>query len=319
MTNRLWFKRYAWFVVAYTVLVILWGAVVRATGSGAGCGNHWPTCDGQVIPQAEDVQTVIEFSHRLTSGLSGVFVLILLAWTWRLKPVSKFLRWMAVLSFIFILIEGGLGAALVRLELVEDNASTLRAIMVAIHLSNTLVLLAFMTLTAWSSTRENIRYQAYGKIAIGFGIALIGFLVMSAAGAVTALGDTLFLSGALERGLEANASPYDHFLVQLRVYHPMIAVTVSAYLFAFGYYLFQKHSSEAVHDATQRLLMLVGLQLGLGVLNIVLKAPLWMQLSHLLLADLLWILLIVLAANALSQSKPLENNESSVLSSQSSV
>src|SRR5437764_4034200 len=75
--------RYAWVVVAYNILVILWGALVRATGSGAGCGNHWPLCNGQVIPLSPRIDTVIEFTHRMMTGGASFIVLGLLVWTFR--------------------------------------------------------------------------------------------------------------------------------------------------------------------------------------------------------------------------------------------
>ncbi len=50
--SQAWFSRYAWGVLLWNVLVALWGAYVRATGSGAGCGSHWPTCNGEILPRA---------------------------------------------------------------------------------------------------------------------------------------------------------------------------------------------------------------------------------------------------------------------------
>ena len=63
------FAKYSWIVLVYNLVVILWGAYVRATGSGAGCGSHWPLCNGEVIPRAPEVETLVEFTHRLSSGL----------------------------------------------------------------------------------------------------------------------------------------------------------------------------------------------------------------------------------------------------------
>lgn len=303
------FVKYAWFVVFYTVLVILWGAVVRATGSGAGCGNHWPICNGQVIPRADSVEVLIEFSHRVTSAFSGLLVLIMLVWAYRLKPVSRFVRIMAVLSFIFILIEGGIGAALVRLELVEDNATVLRAWAIGLHLINTLVLLFWQVLTAWGAmyTPEQRRYKANSAITGALAVGLIGFCVLSAAGAVTALGDTLLMSGSLD-ALGANAN--EHFIVQMRVYHPVIAIIVSIYLVAFGYWMLQRNYPERVQFYNQAMIMLIALQTGVGILNIYLKAPVWMQVTHLLIADTLWIVIILFTANALT-SQPEEITVSS--------
>lgn len=290
------FVRYAWFVVAYTVGVILWGAVVRATGSGAGCGNHWPACNGEIIPRADNIETLIEFSHRLTSGFSGILILVLLIWAFRLKPARKFVRRMALLSFIFVVIEGGIGAALVRLELVEDNASTLRAVAIGLHLVNTLILLAWIALTAWGAQQQRpIKIVADTRTRLMLLVAIVGFSIMSAAGAVTALGDTLFLSGVI--GNEPDGA--QHFLISLRAWHPILAVAVSAYLFVMGFYLQRRTTSARLEMQITWLYMIVAAQIGLGILNIFLQAPVWMQVTHLLVADGMWLLLIVITGNVL--------------------
>lgn len=295
------FATYAWFVVGYNVLVVLWGAVVRATGSGAGCGNHWPQCNGEVLPRPETVEILIEFSHRLTSAFSGILVIILLVWAFRLQPVQKFIRRMAIMSFVFIIIEGLLGAALVRFEWVADDASPERALVVGVHLVNTLVLLGFMTLTAWAATRRKQKTQFRIVASSGWRwvwiVALVAMVLLSAAGAVTALGDTLFPSESPAQSIPDALDPTSHFLVQLRVWHPVIAVLTSVYLFVVGYRMQRRSNSEIVKDGVQRLFMLVGLQLGIGVMNILLLAPVWMQVIHLLVADLMWIQLVVLTAD----------------------
>src|SRR5512134_3157490 len=143
------FATYAWAVLVFNVLVILWGAYVRATGSGAGCGSHWPLCNGQVIPRDAGLTTLVEFSHRLTSGLALVAIVVLLAWTWRACAPGHPARRGAVLSLVFILTEAAVGAGLVLFQLVADNASMARAMFMAAHLVNTFVLLACIALTAW--------------------------------------------------------------------------------------------------------------------------------------------------------------------------
>ncbi len=288
------FAKYAWFNVGYLVLVILWGMVVRATGSGAGCGRHWPTCNGEVVPRPENVATMIEFSHRLTSALAGLFVLVLLAWAWRQRSGDngKLIWRGAILSFVFILIEGAIGAALVLLELVENNASVWRAGMHAIHLLNTYVLLMWVVLTAWAAIVPQVRLQMT-RTAWLLVAAAVAMGVLSAAGAVTALGDTLFLSGALAEQMgEENAAR--HFLVQLRVIHPVMAVFVSLFLLAVGGWLHNRAHTASTQRFASAMMSIVVLQVLVGLFTIVLRAPLFMQISHLLLADLLWITLLVL-------------------------
>src|SRR3984885_10808877 len=141
--------RFAWGVVGYNVLVILWGALVRATGSGAGCGNHWPLCNGQVIPLSPRVDTVIEFTHRCMTGGSTFLVIGLLVWAFRGTMKGQAARVFAVASMVLLLNEAFLGALLVKLGYVTGNQSMGRVVVLSIHLSNTLLLLAALTLTAW--------------------------------------------------------------------------------------------------------------------------------------------------------------------------
>jgi heme A synthase len=303
------FTKYAWLVVAFLILVILWGAVVRATGSGAGCGNHWPTCNGEIIPTPETIERMIEFGHRVTSAFSGFLVLGLLVWAFRTDfPANKgFIRWMAILTFVFILIEGGLGAALVRFELVAENASSTRAIVIALHLGNTLILLAFATLTAWAShfqkPKKALQFDGMNLLKWGIVLALVAYLFLSMIGAVTALGDTLFPVGSLAEGLQQDLDPTAHFLIQLRVWHPIVAIIVSVYLFGYAYWLRRGNLSGEGERLVSTMVGLVSLQIIAGFVNVALLAPIWMQLVHLLLADSLWIVLVMLAGNVLSSSQ----------------
>lgn len=287
------FKTYSWSVVAFLVLVILWGAVVRATGSGAGCGRHWPLCNGVVVPQEPALATMIELSHRITSSLSGLLVIGLLVWAWRRFGRGSVTRRAAVLTFVFILIEGALGAGLVLLELVENNATSWRAIAVGLHLLNTFILLGWAVLTAWSSHYpEGVRFGSSftGRLLIG---GLAGMALVSAAGAVTALGDTLFLSGELARQMGADAATR-HFLVQLRVIHPVLAVALALFLFGTGRVILARDPHPRVRRLALTVMGVVAAQTALGVSAIALRAPIPVQIGHLLLADLLWIALLTL-------------------------
>ncbi|MBN2469581.1 MAG: COX15/CtaA family protein [Anaerolineae bacterium] len=298
------FTRYAWLVVGYNVLVILWGAVVRATGSGAGCGSHWPTCNGEILHRPERVETLIELTHRLSSGLAGLLVLGLLVWALR-APLSRFTRRMAALSFIFILIEGALGAGLVLLELVADNASAGRAAAVGLHLANTFVLLAFLALTAWSSgTGRRVILRGQGaRILLLLGIALLGTALLSAAGAVTALGDTLFPAESLAEGLQQDFDPTASFLIRLRIIHPALAILTSLFLLYAG----QAFMAAAPRARRPVLILyaIIAVQVVGGFINVALLAPVWMQVVHLLLADALWLALVISGAETLGEPAPL--------------
>ncbi len=293
------FAKYAWGVTAFTVIVILWGALVRATGSGAGCGNHWPTCQGEIIPPPETIETVIEYSHRISSSLDGLLAIGLVVWAWRAFPKGHRVRGGAAASLGFVIIEGLIGAMLVRLELVGQNASFLRAIVVALHLANTFILLAALTLTAWwASGGQPVRLSGSGSPRWLLAIGLLGVMLIGSSGAILALGDTLFPADSFLAGWEQKFDPAANILVRFRWVHPFIAVGFGLYVIMLAAYYGLGNSP--VKRWAQALIALVVIQLLAGALNVLLLAPLWMQLVHLLLADAVWITLVVFSAGLLS-------------------
>jgi heme a synthase len=296
------FAIYAWSVLAYNFAVILWGAYVRASGSGAGCGSHWPLCNGEVLPRAREVETLIEFSHRLTTSLAGLLVIGLVIAAFRAFPKAHPARLGAALSLAFIVIEGLVGAAQVRLGLTADNASIGRAVIGGIHLANTFVLLGVLTLTAWwGSGGSPLRLRGQGALGWLFGLGLLGVLLVGASGAITALGDTLFPAETLAEGLQADFSAGSHFLIQLRVIHPILAVLVGVYTIIVGRVAAAWQPGVATRRLAWVLAVLVGAQLLVGVVNVALLAPIFMQIIHLLMADLVWVALVLAAAAALAE------------------
>lgn len=295
------FAIYAWGVLGYNLLVVLWGAFVRATGSGAGCGDHWPLCNGTVVPRAESVATVIEFTHRLSSGLALLAVVAMLVWALRAFAPGHRVRAAAVASTILIFVEALLGAGLVLFELVGLNASWLRAFSMVAHLVNTFLLVAALTITAWwASGGAPVRLRRQGTLGWTLAAALGGLLLVGATGAIAALGDTLFPARTLSEGLRDSFSADSHPLIQLRKLHPFLAIAVGALVV-----LCTRAAARARPSAEVRWLAsaaggLYVAQLLAGTINIVLLAPVWMQLVHLLLADLLWVALVLLAASALA-------------------
>jgi heme a synthase len=291
--------RFAWGVLAYNVTVILWGAYVRASGSGAGCGNHWPLCNGAVIPPSPSLATLIEYSHRLTSGLALVGVVALLAWTWRATNPGHPARRGAAWSLFFMLTEAAVGAGLVLFRLVADNQTMARALFMAAHLVNTFLLLAALALTAWwLSGGGAIRLPQPRRRLLLTGGLLLGVLLTGTSGAVAALGDTLYPSGSLAEGLHADLSPASHVLIRLRVWHPAVAVTVGLLLLVLSPRL-PRDDDDGAHRLARLLAVAVGLQLLAGLANVLLLAPTWMQMTHLLLADAVWVLLVLLSARVL--------------------
>jgi heme A synthase len=297
MIRRSRFATFAWALLAYNLLVILWGAYVRASGSGAGCGAHWPLCNGVVIPVSPAIETIIEFTHRIMSGLVLVSVIVLVVWAWRKYPARNPIRWSASLAFVLTITEALVGAGLVLFELVAENSSVARAYWMMAHLTNTFLLLAALTITAlWSTygAPEQFRWRASIGIPLVIGIVLT--IVLGASGAVTALGDTLFPASSLAEGLRQDFSETAHFLTRLRIWHPVIAFTVGAYLTAVSVWIRRLLKDRAVHSLSNMLIGLFLFQLFLGVLNVLLLAPIFMQLIHLLTADLVWITLVMFAS-----------------------
>jgi heme A synthase len=294
-------SRFAWGVLAYTVAVILWGAYVRATGSGAGCGAHWPLCNGEVLPRSSDAATLIEFSHRLTSGLALLAVVVLLVWTFRACRPGHPARLGAGLSMFFMLTEAGVGAGLVLFELVAENASMARAMFMAVHLLNTFFLLGALALTAWwlaGGAGLLLRGRRPAVAAMVVGCTLL--LVAGASGAVAALGDTLFPSTSLSEALAADLSPSSHLLIRLRVLHPVLA-GAAAFAVAICSARLARGRIGFAPRAARGVAALLALQVALGLLNVALLAPVWLQLVHLAVADAIWIAFVLLGAEVLAE------------------
>lgn len=291
------FAKYSWFVLGFNVLVILWGALVRATGSGAGCGSHWPSCNGEVLPTNPTTETIIEFTHRLTSGVALLLVVALFFWARRAYQPGSKVRRGASFSLVFIGIEALIGAGLVLNELVGDNDSVLRAVTIAVHLANTFLLLGALTLTAWwASGGKSFRVRRQGVLGWLVAIGAVALLVLGMTGAITALGDTLFPAETLQHGLQQDFSGTAHFLIELRIIHPITAILTGVYLLAFALTAVLQRPSVEVRRFSGILLALVFVQLIAGVVNVVLLAPVWMQIVHLLLADLVWIIFVLFSA-----------------------
>jgi heme A synthase len=296
------FASYARGVLIYTLLVILWGAFVRATGSGAGCGSHWPLCNGDIIPRAPQLETLIEFSHRLTSGFLGFLMLGLAIWAYRIFPRRHRVRYGAFCSLVFTIVEGLIGGAQVRYEMVAQNQSLARSIWQSAHLANTFMLVAALTLTVWwAAGGPPLRLRGQGLVGWLLGLGLVGTVILGVTGTIVALGDTLFPVSSFAEGVRQDFSPTAHFLIRLRILHPILAVILGIYLVTIAGFVRTERPSQATSRLARVLAALFVAQLGLGGLNVLLLAPIWMQLAHLLLADLVWITLVLLTAAALAQ------------------
>lgn len=294
-------ERFGWAVVLYNVLVIVWGAMVRATGSGAGCGNHWPLCNGQVIPISPGIHTVIEFTHRAMTGGSTLAMVALLVWTFRSTPQKHAARGAAVVSMLLLGNEAFLGALLVKLGYVTGNQSMGRVVLLAIHLSNTLIFLGALTLTAvllgtelrWHGLRARWGEPGRRRSVILAGLAIGSTLLVGVSGSLAALGDTLFPSTSLRSAIAADLSSAAPALIRVRWIHPVSAVLAALCLLA----LLRRSWSRPETAAPARWITgLLLAQFVFGLADVLLLAPVPLQLLHLLGADLYWIVLVVLAA-----------------------
>jgi cytochrome c oxidase assembly protein subunit 15 len=295
--------RYAWGVLGFFILTILWGAVVRATGSGAGCGEHWPLCNGTILQPSPTVHTIIELSHRISAGaIDSVLILVLLFWTWRKTARGYLARWAVVSSVVLTLTEGALGAVLVKFGLTAESRSPMRAPIEALHLTNTLLLLAALAMTAHFLGRavgyrwQDIRINA----PLGTTVGMVATLTVGVTGSLAALGDTLFpassLGDAIHQDFAGQLAGDGTWLLRWRWTHPTIAILASIFLI---WLLIRAARRSGPWDNRRLSVLVVAMlvvQYVLGAVDVWLLAPVWMQVLHLLGADILWTALVVLTA-----------------------
>ncbi len=281
----------------YLLMVIVYGAFVRATGSGAGCGNHWPLCGGELIPRDPGIATLIELTHRVTSGLSLPFAFLI----YIMARADARVRRYALYMVIFLVMEGLLGAGLVRLEHVADNRSLYRGVSMSLHLINTFCLMAFASLTWFASLFEAPRFAGDDALFKKFRTMALMFVLIGITGALTALGDTLFPVA------KDHSQTSSHLFTQLRVFHPFVAILLSS---LFIYFVVSSPSNQQNQVLRTRasawinrntLVSLLLLQLAVGCINIYLWAPIWLQLFHLAIAEIIWIVFICWAWKVLKR------------------
>jgi heme A synthase len=293
------FTRYAWFALAYNLLVIVWGVFLRASYSGDGCGQHWLTCQGEAIPSAPELKTVIEFSHRITTMLAGFVVLVLLIWAFRRFQRGHVVRKLAVLSFMFILIEGAIGGGLVLTGNTAANWTPWRPFWTAGHLINTFLLIASLALTAWfaGGSDRKLKLLSSRDIAlIVVGIAAI--LIVGISGSMAALSTMLFPSISVGEGVARDFDPDSHILIRLRILHPILSIFTAGYLLFLSAFIGRNApASVDVAKWSKTLSILVLLQIAFGAATLLTLGPIAMQLGHLLLADLVWIAFVLLGAS----------------------
>ena len=287
---------YAALVVGFMVLVILEGAIVRATGSGAGCGNHWPLCNGDFFPHHPRVATIIEYTHRSMTGLCTTLVAVLIGWTFLARPRGDRSRKAVVWSGILLITEAILGAILVKGGYVENNASDMRVVMQCIHFTNTMLLLAAITIAWWWIRDRPQPTNPLGTHArTAAWLSLGTTLFVGATGSVAALADTLFPPTSVQAAFLQDFAVQSPLLVRMRWLHPASA------LIALGCAIWL--ALQIRSTLGRWVLGLIGAQLILGATDVLLLAPTWMQVLHLLGADLYWIALVIACASVLAPQR----------------
>jgi len=309
------FERLAWGVLAYTVAVVLFGAVVRITGSGAGCGQHWPTCQGEVVHLPKTMKTAIELSHRLTSGLSLLFVVAIAVVARRRFPKGHAVRRFAVAAVVLMLVESLVGAALVLLRLVGENTSLARAAVMAVHLVNTSLLAASVALTAWTARHPAPRsWLPSCRLDWALAASLVAALGVSVTGAITALGDTLYpvkTSRTVAERLAADHLATASLIERLRAVHPLVAFSSAVLFVVVAWKTKEIRPRPLVERGANVVIAFVFAQVAAGVANILLSAPGWMQVIHLGLATSLWLSLVVFYATAMAGHRGLASSNAS--------
>ncbi len=246
--------------------------------------------------------TIIEFTHRLTSGIALLMVSSLAIWCWRVTKKGDWARYSAVLAAVFLVNEALLGAALVLLGHVAQDKSSGRILFLCLHFGNTLLLLAMLTLTArWlQAVNLNLKFLPRPREVMAIGAGLFATMVIGITGAVAALADTIFPATSLRTSLAEEFSSSAPALLHLRLVHPAVAVIASAYVL---WVIFKIAPRQTGRSRTAiALVFLFGAQIGVGIMNVLLLAPVWLQILHLCIADLLWIVLVLASADLLLES-----------------
>lgn len=295
------FSYLAWAVLTFTVLTILGGAIVRATGSGDGCGETWPHCTDRIFPINEGLEGFIEFGHRLMSGAAIIGVVALYVWARRLYERGDLVRWWATAALIFMVVESVIGASLVLFGWVDDDTSIARMIMVPLHLANTMLLIGSLTLTAWWSSgnpapEPEDHRSTLRRLTLGAG----GLILVALIGATNALGDTLYPADDFLSGVQDDFATGAPLLVQARILHPAVAILVGL---AVAYLAVSLEYART--GRTQRLARIVAglvlVQFAVGITNVFLATPLETQIVHLAMANALWIAYVLFSASLLGE------------------
>ena len=304
------FGRYSLVLLIATVFVIIFGAFVRASLSGDGCGTGWPICDGGVLPVGAELKTYIELTHRATSGLLLIGVFAMAIWSIRLFEKGHPARKAAIGAFAFTLFSALIGAILVKFKYVTHDASLGRAITMPLHLVNTFALMASLALMVHLARGgQRASFKGQGGLGSAFLWTIGSFFMLGMTGAVSAMGKTAFqtkLAGAntfLER-IQMHVGDQAHPVLKGGLLHPLMAMAAGLILIFTCRLASERRAGDpwVEHWSSLTIWLYVG-QMLFGIVNLVASAPVWMQLTHLGLALANWIALVMLAVHAMPKKQ----------------
>lgn len=289
--TRSQYKKFAFSLLIYTVLVILWGAWVRISHSGDGCGDTWPLCHGRLIPEAERGKTWVEYGHRLMSGIYGLVVIYFWWVARKIYQPGHFARKAALATLIFTITEALLGAKLVLFKLVTTNDTPYRAFVMALHQVNSFMLTGAVALVAVAAlSQAETQQPSSSKQVYRFFPWII--VVIGITGAWASLSNSLFPTENLWDGFMADFSSDSHFLIRIRGLHPVLALLGGGGLALYFWLKTQTAELQVIQKRSLQmsLLLIFGIMFGIGTL--LLHAPVWMKIVHLALAHSIWVVML---------------------------
>lgn len=260
------------------MLVILWGAWVRISHSGDGCGDHWPLCGGDYLPDFSQKKTWVEYTHRIMSGLYGLIVIYIFA-SFR-RHSSALVKKLNLFLLLLMLSEAILGAILVKGHLVTINDSVLRLFVMSLHQFNSFMLTGVTFLFYTVISRQLNKISFYNPL------LLLLFVVLPITGAIAALSTTLFPSISLWQGILQDLSSETHLFIKLRIIHPLMACIIA------GGFIIWCYSKNLNRLAIEFLIAF-----SIGVVTLLTLSPFYLKLAHLLIAHILWARLIYIFVN----------------------
>ena len=285
MKNNKSFSYFCLSLLVFCLVVILWGAWVRISHSGDGCGMNWPDCHNQYfLDKNTDKKTWTEWIHRASTALFGLMVLALNIWAFFKFPKKHILRKSSLTVLFFTITEALIGAGLVKFGLTGAHFSLARILVMSFHLINSLLLAGSLFMCWRFSLKNNLQFSfSHRKYFLSF---IFIFFIIAFFGSLSALSATLFPSDSLVDGFLKDFQSDSHVLVRLRWLHPVLALLLGGG-FAGYCHKFFKTNKEKKDKALILFTACLGLALVSGLLNLFLLSPVFLKLSHLLIVYLL--------------------------------